>query len=399
MATSMPAGLVRTPEGSRRPVFLELFFDLALVFALAQLSSGLLTHLDWSGAFRTLVLLFALFWVWSVTAWITDLYDPQRPAIQLLVIATMLGLLVMAATLPEAFGQRSLVFAGTYVAIHVGRGTFLALAMRGRELQRRTLRVLFWFCVSAPLWVAGAVVPGTARVMIWALAVAVDYTAGRLRYPTPRLGRAPISEWPIVVEHLSERYRQVFVIALGELILVTGSALSGSDFTSAEVAAFVVSFIGTVLSWRIYIFRSGELLPAALGAATDPDRLARSALVAHLLMLTGIVVAAVGIQLVIAHPTGHARASWIAVIFGGPALFLIGRARLEHVVFARVSRDRKIGLLALAALAPAMVLVPPLLVSIVGTGVLAGVAASDTASARGRPPEAPAPPSGQRKAR
>jgi low temperature requirement protein LtrA len=394
-----PAELLRTREGPQRPAFLELFFDLVFVFALAQLSHGLLTHLDWAGAFQTLVLLLAVWWVWTITAWITDLYDARQPAIQLLVIATMLGGLVMAATLPEAFGERGLVFAGAYVAIHVGRGIFLTLAMRGRELQRRTLRVLFWFCLSAMPWIAGALVHGTARGVLWALAAAVDYTAGRLRYPTPGLGPAPTSEWPIVAEHLSERYRQLFIIALGELILVSGSALSGSDFAADRAVAFVVSFIGTVLLWRIYIFRSGELLPGALAAAPDPDRLARSALVAHLIMLAGIVVAAVGDQLVIAHPTGHTRPAWIAVLLGGPALFLIGRAQFERVVFRRVSRDRTIGLLVLAALAPAMILLQPLLVAIAGTGVLAGVAVSDAARARGHPPEPPARPGGQRGAR
>jgi low temperature requirement protein LtrA len=122
-------------------------------------------------------------------------------------------------------------------------------------------------------------------------------------------------------------------------------------------------------------------------------------LVAHLIMLAGIVVAAVGDQLVIAHPTGHTRPAWIAVLLGGPALFLIGRAQFERVVFRRVSRDRTIGLLVLAALAPAMILLQPLLVAIAGTGVLAGVAISDTARARGHPPEPPARPGGQRGAR
>jgi low temperature requirement protein LtrA len=392
MATSRAAYLIRAPGAPRRATFLELFFDLVYVFGLAQLSRELIQNLSWSGAFQTLVLLLALYWVWSVTTWITDLYDPQRLEIQLVIVATMFASLVMAVAVPEAFGERGLIFASAYVVIHVGRGLFFVVAMRGHELQRRSLRVLFWFTLSAAPWMAGALAQGAARGVLWTLAAAMDFTVGRLRYPTPGLGRSPTSEWQISSEHLSERYRQFFTITLGELIVVTGLALDRAGFAAAPTAAFVVSFATTVLLWRIYIYRAGELLPAAIEASPDPDRLARSALVAHLLMLAGVVAIAVGFELDITHPHEHTKPAWLAVMFGGPVLFLAGRAIFEYAVFARVSRDRLIGVLVLAAVAPTMLFVPPLKAAIVAALVLAGVALADAARARGRPPEPPTPP-------
>lgn len=386
--------LLRRPGEPERATFLELFFDLVFVFALVELTQGLIEHLSWSGGFQTLVLLLALWWVWSLTAGITDRFGPQRPAIHLMVIATMLGTVVLAAALPEAFGRQGLVFAGAYVAIHIGRGLFLVLALRGHELHRIGVRVLFWFGVSAVPWIAGALVHGTARGVLWTLAVAVDYTAGRLRYPTPKLGRATTSEWPVVGEHIAERHRQFFIIALGELILIIGFTFTRSGFAADRTAAVVLSFATTVLLWRIYIWRAGELLAAAIAAAPNPVRLSLSASYAHLVMVAGIVVTAAGDELVIAHPLEHTQPAWIAVILGGPALFVAGRARFEYAVFSRVSRNRPIGLLVLAALAPAMLLVPPLMVALAATAVLAGIAVSDAARARGRPPEPPSPPGG-----
>ena len=87
----------------------------------------------------------------------------------------------------------------------------------------------------------------------------------------------------------------------------------------------------------------GSCWPAAIAAAPDPARLAVSAIYAHLVMVAGIVATAVGDELVIAHPLGHTQPAWVAVILGGPALFLAGRARFEYAVFGRVSRDRPIG--------------------------------------------------------
>jgi low temperature requirement protein LtrA len=117
----------------------------------------------------------------------------------------------------------------------------------------------------------------------------------------------------------------------------------------------VVSFATAVLLWRIYFHRAGAVLPAAIEAAPRPDRLAKSAYYTQLVMVTGILATGVGHALVIDQPRGHQDPLWLAVILGGPALFLAGRSGLEYEVFARVSASRVIGLLALAALTPAMV--------------------------------------------
>jgi low temperature requirement protein LtrA len=120
------------------------------------------------------------------------------------------------------------------------------------------------------------------------------------------------------------------------------------------VVVVVVSFATTVLLWRIYIYRVGELVSAALVTAPDPLRVGLAATYSHLVLVAGVVITSVGIELVIAHPLGHTQPALVTVILGGPALFLVGRGGFEYAVFSRVSRNRPIGLLVLAALAPAM---------------------------------------------
>jgi low temperature requirement protein LtrA len=395
--TSRAATLLRGPEDPQRATFLDLFLDLVFVFALFRLSQGLLAHLTGRGAFQTLVLLLALWWVWNMTAAISDRFDPGRPAIQLLVIGSMFGSFVLAAAVPEAFGGRGLVFAGAYVAVQIGRSIVLVVVTWGDQRQRTEVRLLFWFGVSALPWIAGAILQGWARGVLWALAVALDYTATRIGWPTPRLGRARAAELGISGEFLAERQRQFFIIALGELILVTGLAFTSSGFESNRSAAAVVAFATTVLLWRLYIYRAGEVLGAAVAAAPDPFRIGVSASYAHLVMVAGIVAISVGDELVIRHPFGHAHWAWIAVILGGPALFLVGRAVFEYAVFGRVSADRVIGVLVLAAISPAMILAPPVLAALAATVILAGVAVADAARAWRRPGE-PLPPPGRQSA-
>jgi low temperature requirement protein LtrA len=391
--TNRAVALQREPGEPRQATFLDLFFDLVFVFALFQLSRGLLAHLGWSSALQTAVLLFAVWSVWNYTTEVSNRYDPARPAMQLLVIGSMFGVFVLAAAVPEAFGTRGLVFAGAYVAVQVGRSLFL-VAVRGAG-QRPEVRELFWFGVSALPWLAGAVAHGWARAALWALAVAVDYASLGLGLPTPGLGRASTAEFAFSGEHLAERQRQFFIIALGELILVTGLAITSSrGFEAAREAAVVAAFATTVLLWRVYIYRAGQVLGPAVAEVPNPIRLAIPVVYAHPVMVAGLVAISVGDALVITYPAGHTPPAWIAVILGGPALFLAGRAVLEYVVFSRVSKDRVIGVLVLAVVSPAMVFAPLLPAALTATIVLAGVAIADTARARRHPGEPPSPPSG-----
>ncbi len=67
---------VRDGHEHHRVTFVELFFDLVFVFAITQLSHGLLKHLTPLGALQTGLLMVAVWWAWIDTAWITNWLDP-----------------------------------------------------------------------------------------------------------------------------------------------------------------------------------------------------------------------------------------------------------------------------------------------------------------------------------
>ncbi|MET8232763.1 low temperature requirement protein A [Micromonospora sp. NPDC005298] len=389
--------LLRRPGQPQRPSLLELFFDLVFVFALNRVSHRLVEDLTERRAVvaevgETLLLLLAFMVLWFVTAWVTDLYDPQRLRLQLLVYAAMLGAMMMAVAVPHAFGDRALAFAGAYVAVHIVRGLVIVPGLRGHEAQRRAAGVFLWFTISAVPWIAGAIVSDPARGLLWTLAIGIDFAALLLFYPAP--WTRPIQrEWPVLAEYISERYRQFFIIALGELILTTGSAYSDTSFREGgAAAAFGVAFVTNILLFRVYLFKAGQLLPEAIRASDEPARLTREAFLAHVLMVAGIVAVAVGYEIVIDHPFGHTETAWVLVVLGGPTLFLAGRALVEHAVFNRVSRSRIIGALVLVGAAPVMLPLPPLAAAVTAVVVLGAIATSDTIRAWGRPPERPYPP-------
>src|SRR5919199_6088927 len=220
-------GLMRARDGGeQRVTSLELFFDLVYVFAVTQLSHRLLSDLTIGGALETLFLLLVVWWAWVYTIWVTNWFDPDQWAVRLLLIAVMLASLVMSVAIPEAFGERGLMFALAYVAIQVGRALFVVLDLdKSSSLGKNFQRILAWFAIPAVPWVVGGLFEGGARYVLWVLALALEYGGPVTGFYTPGLGRSRTEVWTVEGSHLAERCQLFVIIALGESILVTGTAL------------------------------------------------------------------------------------------------------------------------------------------------------------------------------
>jgi low temperature requirement protein LtrA len=394
---SRGAALMRDPGGSQRATLLELVFDLVFVAAIALSSTTLVDNLSWTGALRVLLPLMAVWWVWSITTLLTDFYDPGRAQIQAVVIGTMLGAMILAAAVPAAFGARGLVFAGTYVTIHIGRGVLLVVSLRSSDTQIRALRFMIWFAVSGVFWIAGGFAQGHAREVLWGLALIVDYVSAGFRYPVPILGRVPLVQYQKAGEHLGERYQQFMILALGDLILVPTIKYSQTDPTAARTTAFLVTFGTTLLVWQIYVYRAGSVLLTVVNRR--PGRVVRWAPYTHVIMVAGIVGLAASFDMVIERPVGRISVGWTAVIVGGAVLFLAGRGTFEYQVYERLYVPRFVWLGLLIGLSPVLRTLAPFEVVIVVALVLLGSAVTDTVAvhrARRRDPTSIEPPGEER---
>jgi len=104
--------LVRDADSEPRTTTLELFYDLVFVFAITQISHLLLDKLTWQGAGQAALILLVVWWSWNYTTWVTNELDPESVLVRLLLIVLMLASMLMAIAIPDAFGERALMFAG-----------------------------------------------------------------------------------------------------------------------------------------------------------------------------------------------------------------------------------------------------------------------------------------------
>lgn len=366
-------------DGEQRVTNTELFFDLVYVFAVTQTTAFLGEHLHWLGVLHALLLLFALWWAWVYTAWMTNWLHPDVRIVRAVLLLVMLASLIVAAVLPDAFGERSLVFAVTYVVLQLGRTGFVVLALRREPALRRNFeRIAVWLACSGACWLAGGFVGGVGRDALWLAAVVIDFAAPASGFAVPMLGRSTTADWNIAGDHLAERCQLFVIIVLGESILDIGVSLGDGPFGTARVLAFLLAFLVTVALWWVYFDRSAEDSNRAIATSADPGRLGRSAYTYfHLPMVAGVIVTAVADERVIAHPTGSGSAAVTAVLLGGPALFLFGHLLFKRAVFGALSWARVAGLVTLAAMLPVGGLVSPLGLAAISAAAVVGVAVID----------------------
>jgi low temperature requirement protein LtrA len=374
----------RAPGEDQRATSLELFYDLVFVFAITQISHLLLEHLTWEGVGQSLVALLAVWWSWNYTTWVTNELDPESIVVRLLLIGLMLASLLMAIAIPEAFGDRALLFAGAYVAIQVGRHLFLtfAAADRGTIERERAGAILVWFVAAGVLWIAGGLADGTARTLLWIAALLVDYSAPLVTYWIPGRRHLAGESWTVQVSHFAERFQLFIIIALGESIVITGATTSQLDLDAPRLAAFAVAFLGSAAMWWLYFNYVARIAERRLAlAGRERTTLARDGYTyLHVVMVAGVIVAAVGDELVIAHPTEELPAREVAAVVAGPAIYLLAHVLFRLRMAGSISWKRLGGAVACVAAGALGGAVSALVLATLVTAILIAVIASEQVS-------------------
>ncbi|TXG79162.1 MAG: low temperature requirement protein A [Thermomicrobiales bacterium] len=352
--SALTPGLWLRPSGGHaaevQPV--ELFFDLVYALAVTQLTHHLLEALSWKSALETLSLLWGVWAGWICITWISNYFDVRARPVRLVVLVAAFVGLVLASSIPEAFGARAGLFATAVVVLTVGAPVLGLLAVGlAHPLRMVFIRVAVWDALVGILWLAGASAGGHWRLGLWLLASVVIGFVIYLGFPLPGLGRSRTTDYTITGTHMAERCLLFIILAIGESVLITGKGFGELPHSRETWAAFTVAFAGSVTMWWIYFDRTIELARARMSAATDPGRLGVLAYTFyHMYMVAGIIVAAAGDELSLAHPDETAGRSTVLVLLGGPALFLLGNLLYKATMFDRVSRAQGVAVIVLVVL-------------------------------------------------
>jgi len=209
----------------------------------------------------------------------------------------------------------------------------------------------------------------------------------------PGLPRLSPEAWEVGTEHFAERFQLFIIIALGESIVITGATTAEHELTTATVVAFGLAFLITAALWWLYFNLVAAIAERRLAQAAHRTLLARDAYTyLHVVIVAGILLSAVGDELVIAHPTDELKSAELTAVVCGPALYLLAHVALRLRMTHTISTRRLAGAVACLGVGGIGKFAPALVVAAVLLAVLVAVIVGDqVAAARRRRRGEPSP--------
>ncbi len=336
-----PPSTEEAPE--RRTTPIELLWDLVFVFAITQVTTLLHNDPHWKGLGEALVVLALVWWAWSAFVWAANAQEEQSRTLRACLLAGTALIFVVGLAVPHAFDRNSLLFALAYAAVRfLHLGVYADAARRGNARRAAIAGFAVTVVVGMVLLVAGAVVHGWGRVVLWLIALAIDY-AGPAWLTRERLRGLQ----QVAVAHFAERYGAFVIICLGESIVAVGVGIDERPLTAELVIAATLPLLTAVGMWWTYFDRTAERAQERLRLHDDPVLAAADAYsYMHLIIVAGIVIFAGGVKLVVHNSVSAPMPDpGRLAMCGGAALYLMGLAAFRW----RILGEHSLGRLLVAA--------------------------------------------------
>lgn len=389
--TTRPAlGMVASQEG-HRVTTLELFFDLAFVFAFTQLSRLMAHHHDVLGVLQALIILALLWWSWTSYSWLANLTHADEGIVRVAMIAATAAMFVAGLVVLEANDDRPgglfapLVFVCAYLVARVTHAlVFIAASWRGDPALRGPTLLTSALSVipSGVLLTVGAVLGDWWQVWLGLAAVALE--------PLIAYRTSAGVDWPVrSVAHFTERHGLIIILALGESIIAVGVGVADEPMSGPILGGALLAMAITVCLWWAYFSELAGSAEHALAHRNDASRghvATAGYTYLHLALVAGIVLTALGLEEAIAQVADGTAFGLFgaAALGGGTACYLAGTGLFARRVIGEWRVPRFVGATLLLGSTAVLAAVPPITAMSIVAGILALLLAIETRSATSR---------------
>ncbi len=327
----------------------EIFFDLAYVFAFSQLVGVLVHHPDWEHVGKSAIIFTILWLAWSQVTWAANAVAGNSRQARLVFLGAAAVSVPMAASVSTAFDNSPFLFVIPVVLILSLNITLALEGARDEDGNNQGWEFVIGLAAFSALLLVGAFVEDGARVALWT-AAAIGFVISAYRTSD--------TDWTLRPGHFAERHGLIIIVALGEVIVAVGKPLvdsleEGDSFSTEAIVALTAAGIFACLMWWAYFDRVQGALEYGVEHTTGPAKssLARDAYTfLHLFIVAGVILAAAGLEEITLHPDEPLPLAFRSMLFGGLFLFFTGIGLSVYRTFRVIARERLVGTAAIAAL-------------------------------------------------
>ena len=287
-----PVRVRSTEHSGRKVTWLELFFDLIFVAAVAQVAEPLRHDYSLLELARLAPLFALIWWAWAGHTFFSTRFDTDDGIQRGLTFVQIFAVAVMAANAKDALDSRaSAGFAAAYAAVRLVLVAQYFRARHVKDARSLTLRHIAGHGTAAALWLASALVPAPARFGIWTAAFAIDLG-------TPWLAVRHSVKVPPDAAHFPERFGLFMLILLGESVVAVMQGMESQENWPPEAALSAILGMGVpfLICWWYFDRAAGS--EQRVRTYHDAIRFHVWSY-AHFPLYLGIVVLGVGIQRIV----------------------------------------------------------------------------------------------------
>ena len=333
----------------RHASWLELFFDLVFVVAIAQLAQELVDDHSFGGFAIFAGLFLPVFIAWQGFTFYADRFDTDDVLFRLVMLVAMLAIAALAVQIPDVAAGRQ--DAGFVIAYVVLRSQLIALYLRARRHvpAARPLidRYAGGYAVSVAIWLASLLVDPPARYVLWGVGLAIEYAM-------PVVAQRIHARLPVDPSHVPERFALFTIIVLGESVVAVALGTANEDWRPASAATAALGFAAVACLWWVYFDRG---IAGGLSSRTGSMQVFTRI---HIPLLAALTAVGAGVHMLIQEAaTGAVQSGAAWALDGGAALYLGCVTIAQHLVDSGVDtrRGRALdagALIVLAAVATAL---------------------------------------------
>lgn len=287
-------------EEERRATWLELFFDLIFVVAIAQLAHNFKSDFSFLGFAKLALLFVPVWWCWIGATFYDTRFDNDGLVDRLITLLQMAIAATMAANIHHGLDSSSVGFALSYIAF---RGVLICQYLHAGYHVSQARQLTSWYAVgftgSIVFWLASIFVPLPWRFLFWGIGLIIDFA-------TPLTAGKRVAQVPPDMAHTTERIGLFTIIVLGESIVAVVSGVGDKEWTPVSIAIALLGLSIAFSFWWMYFDTVDESPLHAM--RKGQMKIALTWLYSHLPLTIGLTATGVGVEKMI-HGLGHDSAS------------------------------------------------------------------------------------------
>lgn len=230
----------------RKATWLELFYDLIFVVAIAELSHSLSKDVSVQGFIGFVALFVSVWWCWLGATFYATLFDTDDIRDRLLTLLQMMIVAALAVNVHHGLSTSSIGFALSYVAVRcILIFQFLFAGYHIKQARPLTNWYAVGFSIGVALWLVSIFVPIPWRFVLWILGLILDFSIP--------LGTGNLAtKIPPDVSHIPERLGLFTIIVLGESIVAVVRGVADREW---NISSILVALLGLSIAfsfWWLY---------------------------------------------------------------------------------------------------------------------------------------------------